>query len=136
MIGDKRRKLNENLAEVRNSANSETKSSAGDKHETGRALAQLEQENLGKQLVFIDKLEAAMLTISEDQELTKVEHGSLMTTDKLTVLFGPALGEVTANKKKVFVISMASPLGVAANHLTVGQSFKVNGITHSIKAIQ
>ena len=35
---------------LRESLESEQKSSAGDKHETGRAMVQLEQEKLGKQL--------------------------------------------------------------------------------------
>ena len=37
------------ILETQESANNETKSSAGDKHETGRAMAQLETEKLNNQ---------------------------------------------------------------------------------------
>jgi len=40
---------------VQQSANSETKSTAGDKHETARAMAQLEVEMLSKQLEEVNK---------------------------------------------------------------------------------
>ena len=38
------------IQESQDAANNETKSSAGDKHETGRAMAQLETEKLSSQL--------------------------------------------------------------------------------------
>lgn len=41
------------LEEVRQAVNEETKSSAGDKHETSRVMMQLEQEKLSLQLVEV-----------------------------------------------------------------------------------
>ena len=41
--------------ELFESLESETKSSAGDKHETGRAMIQLEIEKLGKQRQVVDQ---------------------------------------------------------------------------------
>ena len=41
--------------ELYQSLNSEEKSSAGDKHETGRAMIQLEIEKLGNQIKKIEK---------------------------------------------------------------------------------
>ena len=38
------------ILDAQNGLQSESKSSAGDKHETGRAMLQLEAEKLGKQL--------------------------------------------------------------------------------------
>lgn len=43
--------LKQLLDEVTEAVNNETKSSVGDKHETSRAMMQLEQEKLGKQLL-------------------------------------------------------------------------------------
>ncbi|MWD30855.1 3-oxoacyl-ACP synthase, partial [Aquicoccus sp. SCR17] len=49
-------RLKKSAAALQESLNSETKSSAGDKHETGRAMVQLEQEKLAQQLVELDRL--------------------------------------------------------------------------------
>ena len=39
---------------------SETKSSAGDKHETGRAMLQLEMEKAGQQLASIQQMKSTL----------------------------------------------------------------------------
>ena len=42
----------------------DTKSSAGDKHETSRAMAQLEQEKIGAQLGELSKLQEILFRIT------------------------------------------------------------------------
>ena len=49
------------IVEIQNSLLSETKSSSGDKHETGRAMLQLEREKAGQQLAEIQKLNEIIL---------------------------------------------------------------------------
>ena len=51
------------IKEIQESLLSETKSSAGDKHETGRAMLQLEREKSGNQLVEIQKFSVLGLSI-------------------------------------------------------------------------
>ncbi len=48
--------LQDSLNDALDSTANETKSTAGDKHETGRAMAQLEQEKIGSQIAEITKL--------------------------------------------------------------------------------
>ena len=43
------------ISDIQNSLQSETKSTAGDKHETGRAMLQLEREKAGNQLAELQK---------------------------------------------------------------------------------
>ena len=52
-LATRRASVDKILANVALSLKEETKSSAGDKHETGRAMLQLERENAGKQLAEI-----------------------------------------------------------------------------------
>jgi hypothetical protein len=52
------------MAEIQESLLSETKSSAGDKHETGRAMLQLEREKAGNQLVEIIKIKDNLSLVS------------------------------------------------------------------------
>jgi len=54
-IETKRQTIQHTIVEIQHSLTSETKSSAGDKHETGRAMLQLEREKIGNQLAEIDK---------------------------------------------------------------------------------
>lgn len=135
VVSEKRMLLTQQIESARTSANSETKSSSGDKHETGRALAQLEQENLAKQFRFLERLESDLSQLKPDQISTRVEKGALVQTDKMTLFFGIALGEVLVNKNKVFAISTASPLGKAAMSKTKRESFTVNGAVHLINCI-
>lgn len=135
VVLEKRKLLSQQLYSARLSANSETKSSAGDKHETGRALAQLEQENLVKQFSFLERLESDLSQLKADQISEKVEKGALVQTDKMTLFFGVALGELKVENKSVFAISSVSPIGKIALDKTMGDSFIVNGNTHNISHI-
>ena len=135
VVLEKRKLLSQQLYCARLSANSETKSSAGDKHETGRALAQLEQENLAKQFSFLERLESDLSQLKADQISEKVEKGALVQTDKMTLFFGVALGELKVENKSVFAISSVSPIGKIALDKTMGDSFIVNGNTHNISHI-
>ena len=135
VVLEKRKLLSQQLDSARLSANSETKSSAGDKHETGRALAQLEQENLAKQFSFLERLESDLSQLKAAQISEKVEKGALVQTDKMTLFFGVALGELKVENKSVFAISTASPIGKIALDKTMGDSFIVNGNTHNISYI-
>ena len=64
--------------ELQKSLTNETKSSAGDKHETGRAMAQLEQEKLSKALSQMMQLRNALSKVNPNeihsiiQYLTKI----------------------------------------------------------------
>ena len=52
------------ILDIQNSLQSETKSSAGDKHETGRAMLQLEREKTGHQLAEIQKQKGILAKIN------------------------------------------------------------------------
>ena len=47
--------IHNTMEQIRESLTTETKSSAGDKHETGRAMLRLEREKAGKQLAEVQK---------------------------------------------------------------------------------
>ena len=70
--------LQDSLADALDSTANETKSTAGDKHETGRAMAQLEQEKIGSQLAEITKLKEILFRIQPEKTCSKVELGSIV----------------------------------------------------------
>ncbi len=90
---------------------SETKSSAGDKHETGRAMLQLEMEKAGQQLqnIRLMKETLAKLDLSTHEKVARL--GSLVVTDKTTFFLSISAGKLTANSKDFFAVSVSSPIG-------------------------
>ncbi len=90
---------------------SETKSSAGDKHETGRAMLQLEMEKAGQQLTGILKMQETLAKL-DISKTTKIGHlGSLVITDKAAYFLSISAGKLTAFGNYFFAISVSSPIG-------------------------
>ncbi len=114
----------ENLDEA---AAAESKSSAGDKYETGREMiAQSRvviERNLAEtkaSLEAIERMAAAPLR-------AKVLFGSMVETTLGWYLVGASLGELEADGIVVRTISLASPLGSALKGKGVGDSIPWRG---------
>ena len=94
-------------------AANDSKSSAGDKHETGRAMMQQAQEQLGKQLQEAEMKRASLARIQTLTTTETIGEGSLVITNENTLLLAAPLGKIYFEEKDVFVISMQSPLAQA-----------------------
>jgi transcription elongation GreA/GreB family factor len=123
------------IQETQDAANNETKSSAGDKHETGRAMAQLETEKLSKQLSEALKIEQTLTQTNPNTEHQKVGLGSLITTNNGIFYLSVSLGKLTLNELTYFIISPASPIGKLLTGLTINASFSFNGKRYQINKI-
>ena len=99
------------LSNVAISLSEETKSSAGDKHETGRAMLQLERENAGKQLAEIEKLERILHRISIAVSPGPARLGCVVVTNKATYFLSIPSGELILNNKIFYAIGTTSPIG-------------------------
>jgi len=102
------------------SANNETKSSSGDKYETGRAMMQLEIEKNSVQLAESLKLKTALDQITLDDDPQVVKPGSLVVTDHGVFFIAISLGKINLQNKTFFVISPGSPLGLKLMRLKAG----------------
>ncbi|CAN5493886.1 hypothetical protein BH10BAC1_BH10BAC1_06840 [soil metagenome] len=114
------------------SANDETKSSAGDKHETGRAMAQLEQEKAVTQLNEALELQAFFKKINPEIESKTAQVGSVVLTDKGNFFLAIPAGKLTVNKQQYFAISAISPIGLKLRNLTKNQQFDFNNQVYRI----
>lgn len=101
------------LAEAQEAANQETKSSAGDKHETGRAMMQLETEKLSRQLQEILNEQQALKMIRHEQTYQVVDKGSLVTTNLLRLYIAISAGRLVVDENEYYAISINTPLGMA-----------------------
>jgi transcription elongation GreA/GreB family factor len=120
---------------VQEAANSETKSVAGDKYETGRAMAHIELEKFAEQLADINHSLEILSQIRTDHRADVVQFGSWVRTSVGDFFISGPIGEVTFNGKKVFLISLASPLARKLVQKRSGESVVVNGRTYLIEEI-
>ncbi|MEO9571452.1 MAG: 3-oxoacyl-ACP synthase [Polaribacter sp.] len=105
----------------------ETKSSAGDKHETGRAMLQLEIEKAGQQLSGVNFMKQTLLKI-DISKTSKVAHlGSLIETNIATYFLSISAGELKIKNKTYYAISIASPIGKLLLGKTTVNTFIFNG---------
>ena len=125
--------LKDALQEATDAGNNETKSTAGDKHETGRAMMQLEQEKLGNQLVDLESQKIDFDKINFSISHTSVTNGSLIETNKGFFLIAIAIGKLEVDQTTVFVISKKSPLALVLIGLKNNDTVDFNGMTYIIK---
>lgn len=135
-LEDKLQSLNTIINEVSESSNSESKSSAGDKHETSKAMMQLEIEKLGTQLKEAEGQLAEFEKINFNKTFQTIEQGSLVETDKGYFLIASSIGKLTVDDKTVFVISSKSPLALAFSGKQQKNKVSFNGIEYSIETIK
>ena len=99
------------INEIQKSLLSETKSSVGDKHETGRAMLQLEREKAGQQLADIQKTKGVLFKIDSNKTSEVICLGSLIYTSKDVYYLAISAGEIKLGKELVYAISTATPIG-------------------------
>ena len=99
------------ISDIQNSLQSETKSTAGDKHETGRAMLQLEREKAGNQLAEIQKQIEILHKINPEMSYSKVALGSLVKTTVSNYFIGVSVGEITIENETFYAISLSTPIG-------------------------
>ena len=99
------------ISDIQNSLQSETKSTAGDKHETGRAMLQLELEKAGNQLAEIQKQIEILHKINPEMSYSKVALGSLVKTTVSNYFIGVSVGEITIENETFYAISLSTPIG-------------------------
>lgn len=125
----------EAIREAQASANEETKSSAGDKYETGRAMMQLEIEKNSIQLQEALKLQRILDTINPEKKSVVAEPGSLVKTDQNYFYIAVSIGQVVIGGLSIFVVSADSPIGMRLKGLKQGQVMTFNSKTFNVEEI-
>lgn len=120
-------KLQHSIRNIQESLSSETKSSAGDKHETGRAMLQLEREKLGAQLAEVQKLNETLLRISIENTSETIRLGSVVYTSSSNYFISISIGEINYDQDKFFAISPSTPMGKLLIGKREGESIVFRG---------
>jgi transcription elongation GreA/GreB family factor len=123
------------IEDLQQSLQSETKSSAGDKHETGRAMVQLEREKAGQQLAEIQKTQVLLSKINVEHSSKSIGLGSVVLTTKTNYFISISAGELKTDNKTFYAISPSTPIGLLLLGKSVGDSITFRNNTFEIKEI-
>lgn len=129
------KEIQQSLNELNNSVGSESKSSAGDKHETGRAMMHLEQEQIGEQLKQAEAVLQQVLKINIQYTPNKIALGTVVKTNKSNFFIAAALGKISLGQKDYLILSPKAPLCAAMMGLKKGDTFKFNGVQYNIEEL-
>ncbi|UMB59770.1 GreA/GreB family elongation factor [Lutibacter sp. A80] len=118
--------ISQSIASNKNDLFSETKSSAGDKHETGRAMIQLEMEKASQQLAEITAMNTVLNKVTIDKPTKVICLGSLIKTTKGTYFLAISVGKILIENVAYFIISAQSPIGKQLLGQKVGATLAFN----------
>ncbi len=135
-IDERSSRIQSQIKGLQTALDSETKSSAGDKHETGRAMLQLEREKLGQQLAEVQDLDRVMQKIDISTKKTAAALGSLVKTTKSNYFLAISAGEFKSGDSLNYCVSLNTPIGIMLLGKTVGDSIGFNGSVLKILEIE
>jgi transcription elongation GreA/GreB family factor len=134
-LDDKISSLKVALNDLEKGAENDSKSSAGDKHETGRAMMQLEHEKISRQLNDSLSQKAAIEQMDQAMESAIIASGSLIKTNRGYLFICVALGKITIDGIEIMTLSMQSPLGQRLIGLKPGDMAEINGLHYTVEKV-
>jgi hypothetical protein len=136
VIHEKVKVLQHVLDDLKASGASETKSTAGDKHETALAMLQIEQANTRGQLnALLDQL-TIFNKINPALNTKTVVVGSLIKTNHTYLFLSIALGKALVDDITVIALSPQSPLGSKLTGLGKGDRVSINNLVYLLEDVE
>ena len=136
MVNDKISLLQQVLADLKETGANETKSTAGDKHETALAMLQIEQANKREQLAQIITQKKVLEKINPANVASIVVNGSLVKTDNGYLFVSVALGKAVIEGITFMALSPQSPLGKQLMGLKAGDTAIINNKSYYIEGLE
>ena len=118
--------LKSNLNSVIDSRNNETKSSAGDKYETSRAMMQMEEDRIRNQLSIALQMKTELSQIKKSTSTPLVNLGSVVITKQAKYYISVGIGKVSYNDERYYCISKNSPIGKLLLNKAAGDTITFN----------
>jgi len=125
--------LNERIKETQTtldsaiqSRNNDTKSSAGDKHETGREMLQQEIDQNTTRIAVLNQQLLALNRIKPESCHPFISNGSIVTTNTGIYFISIAAQKIQLNNQDIFPLSIDSPIGNKFKGKAAGDSFIFN----------
>jgi len=112
--------------EILHDLESESKSTAGDKHETGRAMIQLEREKLGDQIKEFELYQKLLIHLKNHTHSKYVKLGTVVMTNHSNYYISFPAKQCVINSKTYYCISAQSPIGKLLLGKKVGEKITFN----------
>lgn len=111
IVSDKIFQIQKRIQELQADLNQETKSTAGDKHETGRAMIHLEIEKVSQQLTVLNQKLSTLRKIKPSTVPKNIVMGTIVETNIGKYFLSVSLGMITINQDRFYTVSPVSPIG-------------------------
>ncbi|MCF8272991.1 MAG: 3-oxoacyl-ACP synthase [Flavobacteriaceae bacterium] len=109
------------INDIQEALNSETKNSSGDKHETGRAMLQIDMEKAGNQINEIQKIKDVLKKVDITKRSETVRLGSVVYTSKANYFIAISAGNISVEDKQFFAIATDTPIGQLLASKCIGE---------------
>lgn len=110
---EKMREFQKQMNMMMESRNEDTKSSAGDKYETGRAMAQLEMDKLEKQMKVFETQTNQLKQFDISSRFVSIAPGAIFEASNGKFILGIPYGKLEVGEDVYQCISAESPFGKA-----------------------
>jgi len=127
--------IQKTLQSIESARNNESKSSAGDKFETGRAMMQIEEDKNKRQLQEALIAKNQLSQIKFNQKVQYVGLGSLVFTENATFFIAIGQGKKIIDEKIYYCISPDAPIGKILLNQKEGAELDFNGKSFKILTI-
>ena len=128
--------FNKELRELKDGAENDSKSSAGDKHETARAMMQIEYEKISRLMDEFQRQKNDLEKIDIHSVSGKIKNGSLINTNHGYLFLGAAIGKINVDDIPVISVSIQSPLGIKLSGKKNGDVVEMNGLEYRINQLE
>lgn len=129
-------KIKQTIADIEESLLEEDKNSSGDKHETGRAMLQIDRENAGRQLQEVENVSNLLKRLDIKAHSDYVRLGSLVATNQGTYFISISIGAVTVGNKPYLCVALNSPIGQFLAGKKKGEQFQFNDKSFTVQSVQ
>ena len=123
------------MKEIKEALFEEIKSSVGDKHETGRAMLQLEREKVGNQFYEVENMFETLNKINVLAPSLVVHLGSIVYTTQANYFIAISAGKLEAGGQTFYAISSNTPIGKLLMAQSEGAEIKFRDQRFRIKKI-
>jgi hypothetical protein len=125
----------EAMDQAQEAANSEEKSSAGDKYETGRAMGQLRKEMYSRQLAEYSKEVKALQSVFTGSVCDQAGAGAFIRAAGMAFFVSAGLGKQEVEGLVILFVSPLAPLARSLEKKKPEDSFLFNGVNLVIEEI-
>ena len=134
-IEEKMASLSQAIASIQESKLNETKSSAGDKFETGRAMMQQELDRIESQMDMLNVTKNRLKQMSSFITHDRVVAGAIVITDSGNFYISVSLGKVKVEDELYYTVSPEAPLSKVFLNKKSGDRVEFRGRIYYIKNV-